>query len=150
MKARNIGAVVIVITTVLVVVGTYLFVGGPAQTQTAGPSDLVVGTAYEVGDFRACQAADGSRRTEWHFAGQHRSLRNQQTPLIDGRGRRIFRVVTNDTSLPAGYMRLRKVTEADPTLEGHIYGDYSWKGVVVEYNGRVERQRVVRPCGPTR
>ena len=148
MNARSIGAVVI--TAVLAIVGTYLFVGGPSQAQTAGPTDLVVGQAYQVADFSTCSVPDGSLRKEWHFGGRDRSRRNQFTPERDGRGRRIFRRVTHDSTLPVGHMRLRKVNETDPVLEGFSYGNYSWSGLVVEYNGRVERQSVVGPCGPAR
>lgn len=148
MNPRTIAA--IVITAVLAIFGTYMFVGGPAQAQTVGATDLVVGQKYEVADFKTCSAPDGSLRKEWHFGGADRSRRNQMTPERDGRRWKIFRVVKNDSSLPAGHMRLRKVTEADPTLEGFSYGTYAWEGLLVEYNGRVERQSVIGPCGPAR
>ena len=115
------------------------------------PTDLVVGQIYEVADFRTCRLADGSSAYEWHFGGADRSRRNQLTPALDGRGRRILR---RTSDIPAGTMRLRRVTEraGDPTLEGFTYGTYryAWEGIVVELNGRMEPQKVVRPCGPAR
>lgn len=119
-------AVAAVVAVLIIGIGLgYLFFGNTTvQGQTQGASDLVVGTIYEVADFRACQLINGAPATEWHFGGANRSLRNQQTPVRDGRGRRIFRVVKNDKTLPAGHMRLRKVSEADPTLEGFSYGTY--------------------------
>ena len=140
----------IVMALLVGIVGTYMFIGGPVKAQTVGPTDLVAGQAYEVADFKTCSAPDGSLRKEWHFGGKDRSRRNQQTPERDGRDRKIFQVVKNDSSLPAGHMRLRRMSEADPTVEGFSFGNYSWEGVVVEYNGRVERQSVVGPCGPAR
>lgn len=149
MNPRIVGLIGVVALAFGALVGYGLF-GGPAQAQTVGATDLVIGTAYQVADFQTCAAPDGSLRKEWHFGGADRSRRNQMTPERDGRGRRIFRVVKNDSSLPAGHMRLRKVTEADPVLEGFAYGTYAWEGIVVEYNGRVEGQRAVGPCGPAR
>ena len=150
MNARNV--VAIVIFAFIVIFGTiYVFIEDrPAQTQRVGSTDLVSGQAYKVADFKTCNLPGGTAAIEWHFGGAHRSLRNQLTPRLDGRGRRIFRVVKNDSTLPAGHMRLRSVTESDPTVEGFSFGNYSWSGLVVEYNGRVERQSVVGPCGPAR
>ena len=131
--------------------GYWVFSGGHTSAEASlGPTDLVVGQAYEVADFLTCSAPDGSRRKEWHFGGVDRSRRNQLTPDFDGRGRRIFKVVTTDRSLPASHMRLRLVSEADPTLEGFLYGSYAWEGLVVEYNGHVESQSHLKACGPAR
>lgn len=150
MNATRAVAAVIAVLIIGISLG-YLFFGNTTvQGQTQGASDLVVGTIYEVADFRPCQLINGATATEWHFGGADRSLRNQLTPRFDGRGRRIFRVVKNDPSLPASHMRLRKVSEADPTLEGFSYGTYVWEGIVVQYNGRVERQQSIGPCGPAR
>ena len=141
------------VTLVVVALGLATFIGRsatPVVSQTVSPTDLVVGQTYKVADFRLCRMRDGSLATEWHFGGVDRSLRNQLTPQVDGRGREIFRVVTNNRNLPNGYMRLRPVTEFDPILEGFSYGTYRWSGLVVEYNGRVEPQAVVGPCGTPR
>ena len=149
MNSRTIAT--IVGTAVIAIVGTHLFLGGRASAAPQGPTDLIVGPTYQVADFRACTVVGtGATATEWHFGGANRSLRNQLTPRLDGRGRRILRVVTNDSSLPAGHMRLRHVTESDPTLEGFTYGSYAWAGIMVEYNGRVEGQRNIGPCGQAR
>lgn len=150
MNPRVIGVVVAAALVVGLLVGYGIF-GGPASAAPQGPTDLVVGTAYQVADFKVCLLANGMPATEWHFDGADRSRRNQLTPELDGRGRRIFRVVANDPSLPAGYMRLRHVEETDPVLEGFRYGTYSWGGILVEYNGPVEAQRRPLPtCGPAR
>lgn len=114
-------------------------------------SDLVIDQTYKVADFGSCKLPDGSRAYEWHFGGADRSRRNQLTPKLDGRGRRILR---KSSDIPAGTMRLRKVVEhhEDPTLEGFKYGTYvsHWESLVIDYNGPVEPQTNVRPCGPAR
>ena len=71
------------------------------------PTDLVVGQIYEVADFRTCRLADGSSAYEWHFGGADRSRRNQLTPALDGRGRRILR---RTSDIPA--VRLDRVPPA--------------------------------------
>ncbi|OGM99284.1 MAG: hypothetical protein A2915_02545 [Candidatus Yanofskybacteria bacterium RIFCSPLOWO2_01_FULL_41_34] len=151
MNPRIVGVGALIAVLCLAILAILVGFGGDrASALPQGPTDLVVYQAYQVADFRSCKLADGSLATEWHFGGADRSRRNQLTPALDGRGRPIFRVVTNNRNLPAGHMRLRMVAEADPTLEGFKYGDYSWNGIVVEYNGRVEDQRIVGPCGPDR
>ena len=114
-------------------------------------TDLEVGKTYQVADFESCSLPNGSKAYEWHFGGDDRSRRNQLTPHLDGRGRRILR---QSTDIPAGSMRLSRVVEhrEDPMLEGFRYGTFreDWEGLVIDYNGRVESQRVVRPCGPAR
>ena len=141
---------VFVVVSVAAIVGIVILSRSVVSAQAPTATDLVIGQAYEVADFRTCEASDGSLRKDWHFGGASRSLRAQLTPERDGRGRPIFRVVTGDLSLPAGHMRLRKVAEADPSLEGFVYGSYSWSGLHVEYNGHVKPQRVVGSCGPAR
>ena len=148
---RNAAFALVTVVVVALVLATFIGRSAtPTVSPTVSPTDLVIGQAYKVADFQSCKLADGSLATEWHFGGADRSRRNQLTPSFDGHGRNIFRVVTNYRALPAGYMRLRPVTEFDPILEGFSYGTYHWSGLVVEYNGRVEPQAVVGPCGTPR
>ena len=149
-------AIASVIAGVVFGVAMMILFGGPGRVGAVfqDPTDLVVGLATQVADFRSCKLPDESLATEWHFGGADRSRRNQLTPQFDGRGRRIFRVVTNDPTLPAGHMRIRRVEEhaADPKLEGFDYGTfrYDWNGLRVEFNGPVQPQATIGPCGPAR
>lgn len=136
------------VTLVAIALGVIAFSAGRGTSSAAvSPTDLVVGQTYRVADFRSCQMDDGALAYEWHFGGMDRSRRNQLTPYLDGRGRRILRPTA---AIPFGMMRLVRVNEADPTLEGFSYGTYRWEGLVVEYNGSVEPQAVVKVCGPAR
>ena len=80
--------------------------------------------------------------------------------VVDGRVFRAFRIVTNDLTLPPRNVRFRKETVNvgnGPTLEGHSYLKTFINGrfatvqrelLVVEFNGRLERQRRPLPaCG---
>ena len=138
-------------TVGVVVIGLTIFTFLRGLSGPVMATDLVVGKTYKVADFETCSLPNGSGAHEWHFGGGDRSRRNQLTPAFDGRGRRILR---KSSDIPAGTMRLRKVVEhaEDPMLEGFKYGTYinHWEGLVIEYNGRIESQSVVRPCGPAR
>ena len=83
--------------------------------------------------------------------------------VVDGRVFRAFRIVTNDLTLPPRNVRFRKETVNvgnGPTLEGHSYLKTFINGrfatvqrelLVVEFNGRLERQRRPLPaCGTPR
>ena len=151
-----------VVVTVTMVIGLglgYLFFGGkavaqpePVVVQRVSATDLKVGGVYEVLRTRLERLPGGKVVRAWYFTGKDRSLRTQYTPVKDGRGRRIMRVVTNDPSLPKGHMRIAMVSEADPSLEGFDYGSYSWEGLVVELNPRqpLRRQGYVPAGGPAR
>jgi len=138
----------------VIAISIFTFIGGRSTFVKGGISnsatDLVIGQVYEVADFESCSLPNGLAY-EWHFGGADRSRRNQLVPVLDGRGRRILR---KSPEIPVGTMRLRKIVEhaEDPMLEGFKYGTYSnhWEGLVIEYNGRVKSQPVVRPCGPAR
>jgi len=151
MNARMAGLGIVAALVIGLIIGYSVFGGTRVTAQTVGATDLVVGTVYEVADFKTCQASNGTARYEFHFGGADRSRRAQQIPVLDGRGRRIMRI---NKSLPFGTLRLVKVVEhrQDPTLEGFVYGSFveHWEGLVVEINGQVQPQRVVGPCGPAR
>jgi len=156
---KNIGKVLFATVAVTVAAfALYIFVdsllgGNPKAFITPSPSstDLAIGQTYEVADFQTCELPDGSKAYEFHFGGADRSRRNQLVPHLDGRDQRILR---QSADIPAGMMRLRKVVEhhKDPTLEGFHYGTFveNWEGLAVEYNGPIQPQKVVRPCGPAR
>lgn len=111
----------------------------------ADPWQLVDGQVYEVADFRAC-ARDGVTFTEWHFGGKDRSVQNHQTPLVDRFGQRWLEVVIGDKALPPGHMRVVKVL--DPYADGRRFGNR--EVYIAQYNGRVEPQVRLGPCGPSR
>jgi hypothetical protein len=146
MRAR---VVVALVATLVVGLGLgYLFFGGRmVAAEPLGPTDLTVGQIYQVADFRTCVAPGGGFRYEVHFGGADRSRRNQQIPYFDGRGRRILRTTG---ALPPGTIRLVKVREGDPYLEGFSYGNYAWEGIIVEIGGKIRQQRRIGVCGPTR
>lgn len=142
MSTRTIGAVVL--TAVLAILGTYMFLGGRASAQAPVAWQLIDGQSYEVGDFKTCTRG-GSLFVEWHFGGRDRSIVAHQTPG-PASDRRYFRVVTNNPTLPVGHMRV--LPFAGPYADGRRFS--SETGWYVEYNGRVERQGTIGPCGPSR
>jgi len=153
MLRRLFFAIVAVVVSSLVV---FTFIrglsnNGSTVNVSGSATDLVIGQTYKVADFESCSLPDKSEAHEWHFGGVDRSRRNQLTPKLDGRGRRILR---KSSDIPADTMRLRKVVEhaEDPVLEGFKYGTYvsHWESIVIDYNGRIESQTIVRPCGPAR
>ena len=119
--------------------------------QALGPTDLKVGVVYEVLRTRLERLPSGVVRA-WYFTGKDRSLRSQYTPELDGRGRRIMRVVTNDPTLSKGHMRLVQVSEKDPSLEGFTFGNYNWTGIQIQVNPRngLVPQRTIPNGGPAR
>ena len=151
-----------VVVTVTMVIGLglgYLFFGGkavaqpePVVVQRVSATDLKVGGVYEVLRTRLERLPGGKVVRAWYFTGKDRSLRTQYTPVKDGRGRRIMRVVTNDPSLPKGHMRLVRVSEDDPSLEGFTFGNYNWTGIQVQVNPRngLVPQRTIPNGGPAR
>gem|GEM_PF-5924081 len=120
--------------------------------QTLGPTDLKVGVSYEVLRTRLERLPNGVVVRAWYFTGKDRSLRSQYTPELDGRGRRVVRIVTDDKSLPIGHMRLVRVSESDPSLEGFTFGNYHWTGIQVQLNPRhgLVPQRTIPNGGPDR
>lgn len=142
---------------IVIGLGLFTFIGGHYSSAlinvsvSSASTDLIIGQTYKVADFGSCYLPDKVEAYEWHFGGADRSRRNQLTPKLDGRGRRILH---KSSDIPAGTMRLRKVVEhaEDPMLEGFKYGTYisHWESLVIDYNGRIESQSVIRSCGPAR
>ena len=137
---------VVGLVAVLVAVGAF-FVGRAGRLVTTVTnmvdrekpwpiSDLVADRNYRYYDWHTCQSTDGQLLADWHFTGKDRSLRNQLTP----RGVQ----VVNDSSLPRGYMRIRRY--AQEIVEGHMYGG----NLTVEFNGPVRPLYPVEACGPER
>ena len=164
MTSRIIG--VIIVTASLAVLGTYAFFGNRASAQ---PSPVAVaavpadGTAHPYTRTALC-IDNGVPMRNWSFA--NRWLLNQlahDTYVVDGRVFQVLRRVTNDSTLPAGNVRSRKVrinTSDGPVLEGHSYLRTLINGaqakverelLFVEFNGQLERQRRPLPaCGTPR
>ncbi len=158
-QRTQLGISAVILTVMGVIVGLAIFGGGhKTQAQlapvvaTVGSTDLKVGVTYEVLRTRLERLPNGWVVRAWYFTGKDRSLRSQYTPKLDGRGRRIMRVVTNDGSLPIGHMRLVRVSEVDPSLEGFTFGDHNWTGIQIQINPRhgLVSQRTIPNGGPAR
>lgn len=159
LHSRIIDASIVGFVAIIVAFSAYLFLSGrkteaqPAPVATTlGPTDLKVGVVYEVFRTRLEGLPSGRVVRAWYFTGKDRSLRSQYTPEFDGRGRRILRVVTNDSTLPKGHMRLVQVSEGDPSLEGFTFGNYTWTGIQVQVNPRngLVHQRTIPNGGSDR
>ena len=155
MSPRAIGA--IVLTAVLAIIGTYMFVGGShVSAAPLGPTDLVDRQTYQVHDTFVCDADPTMQVREWHFDGTSRLLRAQSTVdwYVDLDGRKVIRVFYRPAMFAKDgkkYMMIARTTEADRAREGFDANgsDRRWADVVY-HNIRLERQGVVGPCGPAR
>ena len=117
-----------------------------------GPSDLVVGQAYQYHDFHSCLLGDGKTRAyDFHMGGRHRSLRAQFVLRVNNLGERTMVVVTNDPTLPKGHIRLAWKFVGGLNTEGHNFGT-DWSGEYLQINPRrpIEVARNIPACGPAR
>ncbi|PIR41689.1 MAG: hypothetical protein COV30_02500 [Candidatus Yanofskybacteria bacterium CG10_big_fil_rev_8_21_14_0_10_37_15] len=130
------------------------------SSTTTFATDLYVGQKYEVNLIEKCSLPSGESAFDINFGGRDRSLRNQLIPEFDGRGRQIFREAGGKYVSVRGSISGRKpeimigtISEADPSLEGFSYGNYSWKGLEVVYYDDQKNKiptKISGPCGPAR
>ncbi|OGN03033.1 MAG: hypothetical protein A2651_01755 [Candidatus Yanofskybacteria bacterium RIFCSPHIGHO2_01_FULL_42_12] len=145
------------------IAGCELF-GNRASTT---PASVVSDVSYGVASPARTELCvdNGATMRNWIFSD--RWMKNQLThdtyTVDDGRTYNAFRILTDDSTLPPHHVRFRKVVVNvgdGPTLEGHSYLRTLINGnpatilreiLVVEFNGRLERQRrPLPPCGTPR
>ena len=151
--SRPFYAIVTLVAGAIIALATAFFIGffeKPVPPPTS-VTDIAVNETVAYHDFHSCYQPDGSRSYDFHFGGADRSRRAQFVDRHDNMGRRTMRVVTNDRTLPKGYVRL--IIEAVPAKnrEGHSFGT-AWSGEVLLINPRrpIERAVNIPPCGPER
>jgi len=150
--------ITIVVTAILAVAGTYMFLGGRASAAPQGPTDVVRGQNHEVNDTFRCSDGDPTEQVrEWHFTGVDRSRRNQST--IDWfrnmNGHRVSRIRYTTTGFPNDgkkYMRIVRFSERERRREGFDYSgsDANRWAEMVEHNIIFEPQLTTPVCGPAR
>ncbi|MBI4158260.1 MAG: hypothetical protein HY505_01390 [Candidatus Yanofskybacteria bacterium] len=142
------GSIIAVVVTV-VLVGLLGLSGFGCSALSV--TDIAVGEVVEYHDFHTCYQPDGSRSYDFHFGGADRSRRAQFVDRRNNIGQRTMRVVTNDRTLPKGYVRLVVETRPAKNREGHSFGT-AWSGEVLLINPRrpIERAVNIPLCGPER